>query len=662
MSLPQAASGRRYAPAARYSVKTVRNALVPMRDGVRLAADITRPDADGSFPAIMGYSPYHKPTAAAYASARQHFAERGYVAVEFDLRGTGDSEGASLDMYAPEEIQDGHDMIEWIAAQPWCDGNVGMCGISYGGVVCWQVAMQAPPHLKAIIVRSGTDDAYTDWTYPGGSPRPFCFEQYAPQMTAQNFAPPNPELCGERWAEIWEQHLQNNVPWGLGFIKHQLDGPYWRSRSIRPDYGRVKCPVFVIGGWADWYPTPLLRAFENLTVPKRALIGPWGHYWPESGLPGPRIDGRRECLKWFDQWLKGEDTGVLDEPPVTVFVRKHIEPSATRVMDNGFWRAEAEWPPARNEDRPLYLHSTGALSPKPEATPAPNCGTLKYDPAVGMASGRHARPPLPMDQRPDEAYSLTYMTVPLEQDLELIGRPRAILHVSSTTNVTAFSVKLCDVAPDGTSALVTKGYLNATHRSSHSEPSPLEPGKVYELDVELLALAYVFEAGHRIRVAIASSDFPDAWPTPKPCTNTVYYGSELPSQIILPATPAQSPKLPEPDLRPSEVPLPAPEAVLKPDVTVTRDLIDGTATINQMLAEGCTSSFTVSSKEPAKAIAKATYRRAAAHPGGKVAVETQCITASDSAAFHHLVDVAIEVNDKLHFQKSWSESVPRELN
>lgn len=652
---------------AQFGITVTRGWRVPMRDGVQLAVDVVRPDADGRFPAILGYSPYHKPTMAAYTSAAAYFAERGYAVVEFDLRGTGDSGGASVDMYAPEEIQDGCDMVEWVAAQPWCDGNVGMCGISYGGVVCWQVAMHQPPHLKAIIVRSGTDDAYTDWVYPGGSPRPFCFETYAPQMTASNFAPPNAALCGDRWQEIWQQHLEQNVPWGIEFIRNQLDGPYWRGKSVRPDYDRVQCPVFVIGGWADWYPTPLLRAFAGLSVPKRALVGPWSHYWPERGIPGPRVDGMRECLKWFDQWLKGMDTGVLAEPPVTLFVRTYTEPATARVVDNGAWRHETEWPPARVENTPFYLQSDGGLGNEPCRDAATDCDRHRYDPTIGMASGRHAGGAhglcgMPGDQRPDEALSLVYTTKPLDCPVEIMGCPQAVLHVSSSAEVAAFCVKLSDVAPDGTSALVTKGYLNGTHRESHNHPTPLEPGEVVELRIELLAAAYRFQAGHRLRVAVASADFPDVWPTPSPCVIELYHDAERPSRILLPSAPEQSPELPAPDLQPSPHPLPDRDALPRGDLVVSQDLANGTCTISQQRDGLSRSHFTVSSEHPAHAVAKATFSRTTTQAGAAISVQADCTTSSDDKAFHHVVSVSVQVDGKPFFHKSWDTSVPREMN
>lgn len=651
-----------------YPVKLVRHVRIRMRDGVSLSAHLTMPDAEGQFPAVIEYTPYHKGNYTEPPERFRYLAERGYVCINYDVRGTGDSEGITADVYPLDEQRDGYEMVEWAAAQPWCNGNVGMWGISYCGVVCWQVAKQAPPHLKAIIVRSGTDDVYTEWTNPGGSPRPYMYENYTPLMAAYNLMPPSREGTGERREAIWRQRLEENVPWGLGFISHLTDGPYWRERSLRPDYDRVHCAVFVIGGWADWYPTPLLRAFARLNVPKRAMVGPWSHMWPEVAIPGPRIDGLRECERWFRQFLKCEDSGVLDEPPVALFIREYQKPSVMYIEDKGFFRHEDAWPPTRVCPTAYALHPGGRL----DAGAAPTTEEherLEVDPTVGVAAGKHGGGPfppwgMPLDQRVDEARSLTYTTPePLSDDLELIGQPQAVLCLSASADVAQVVVKLCDVAPDGTSVLVTKGYLNLTHRESHTHPLPLEPGRRYVVTVDLLACAYRFLAGHRLRVSIAGADLQNVWPTPKPCTLTLYYGGPHPSHLILPVAPPQEPPLPPPNLLPSPHPLPAPVEVPPPRYVVTHDLVAGTATVEYECQCGAginTSRFTVSARQPARAVVESGYRYVAEEAGEQVVVETQCVTASDEAAFHQTVEAVVTVDGEPTFRKQWSVHVPRE--
>jgi hypothetical protein len=671
-------------PGPTYKVKEFHE-RVHMRDGVELAVKIIRPAAEGRFPAVMSYDAYRTlrrsreqwiyanealggaPTPAAGSDPREYydyFAERGYAMVAFDARGTGDSGGYTTGMYSDAERQDGYDMVEWIAAQAWCNGSVGMWGISYGGVDTWQVAMIHPPHLKAIIVRSGTDDVYTDWAYPGGVPRGFwMYGAYLPAHLAQNFAPPDSEFTGEKWAEIWEEHLQHNSPTSLEYLNHQLDGPYWRARSLRPDYDRIKCAVFVIGGWSDWYGTAELRAFAQLKVPKRALIGPWAHFWPENALPGPRIDARGEYLKWFDQWLRQVNTGIMNEPPVTIFVTQYQPPAPLYIEAKGSWRYENEWPPTRTHYTPVYLQAEGKLSSKPDQGAIDQHDDYRYNPAVGVMNGIYAGGQawpwaMPLDQRLDEAYSLTYTTPPLETDTEVTGQPVADIYVSSSAEVAYFAVKVCDVAPDGTSKKVTDGGLNATHRLSHAHPQLLKPGEVYELKIDLEYLAYVFPAGHRIRVDITSADFQNAWPVSKAALNSVHRNSKFPSRVILPIVPEQNPRLPSPCLTPSPNPLPTLEAVHKPNHRVSYDLINQRTTVST----GDGSTFTVSSNNPAEAVASATQEYDFNEHGQVIKVRVHEITTSDAETFHHLVEVDVTLDDKPYFHKSWTISPARSFN
>ena len=541
-----------------------------------------------------------------------------------------------------------------------------------------------PPHLKTVIVRSANDSVYTEWVYPGGALRPYMYDTYSPLMTAYNFAPPDPALVGEKWSEIWQTRLDNNQPWGIGYISHPTEGPYWQDRSLSADYSRVKCSVFVIAGWSDVYPTALLRAFSNVEVKhKKALVGPWRHIWSENekALPGPRIDGRPIYLKWFDYWLKGIDNGVLAEPPVTVFVREYDPPSPHMPIEEpGFWRSELEWPIAREQPTRMYFHPQGKLSRDPYEGSEDEGESYEYKPTVGITSGIHWGGGIlpwgmPIDQRWDEAYSLTYTTPPLQEPVEVSGTPRALLYVSSTAEVAYFRVKLIDVAPDGASKLVRYGGLNATHRDSHFEPKALLPGEVYELPVELKVMTYVFAPGHRIRVAIASADIQNAWPTALPAVNTLFRNGRYPSHIVLPVIPEQNPKLPEPVF--VELPNADPKVALDEqqplEYSITQDLVAESTTV-RLAREGegergdgksyfkQVSSYTVSEKNPANAALKAFVIYSVKRPESEIKVEANELTSSNESSFRHLVEVEITVNGRRHFNKSWSVTIPRKLN
>ncbi len=666
-----------------YKVKLDRHVRMPMSDGVELAAVVARPDAPGEFPAIIEYHPYRRLTrieAGVSESGYDHrrhgpawFARRGYAVVSFDVRGTGNSGGSSTDIYSERERRDGYEAVEWVAAQPWCSGAVGMWGMSYGGVVQWQVAAQRPPHLRTLVMGSSNTDVYLDWTHPGGSIRPYMFDSYSPLMTACNFAPPDVEIAGPLWEQLWQERLESNVPWGIGYISHPLQGSYWRERSLEPDYGRIEVPVLFWCGWADPYPTPILRAFSKLEVPRKILLGPWGHYWPEEALPGPRIDFRHEMLKWYDRWLKEEETGVMDEPAVSIFVRKYKEPAAHMYLeDAGFWRSEEEWPPARNRDTPFYFHPGGELGR--EAPDRENSAReYTYNPAVGITAGIYwgggIMPwAMPVDQRLDEALSLTWTTPPLERDLEVTGNPVAVLHVSSSAETAYFHVKLTDVAPDGTSKWLTDGGLLGTHRNSHSSPEPMEPGQIYELRIDMKYVSYLFEKGHRIRLSVAGADFQNAWPTPLPAVNSLHCGRDHPSRVVLPLTPARNSTLPEPAFEPSPCP-PATMEDLPPNRhEITHDHVAGTVTATlerdgtgRAVSGRAWSTYTVSPQNPAETVLKAGYVYEPPHPEKRIVVEAKEVLRGDAESYHFSTEVVVTVDGDRHFDKSWSVTVPREL-
>jgi predicted acyl esterase len=430
--------------------------------------------------------------------------------------------------------------------------------------------------------------------------------------------------------------------------------------------------------------------FTKIDAPKRVVIGPWSHFGgsggysgppPDAAIPGPGIDYLRECQRWFDKWLKGIETGVLDEPPIVLFVRKYTKPAPFQPALNGHYRYESEWPLARTKKTAYYLHPDGLLSVEPYTSSEVEGDVHEYNPTLGVT-----REPLagqsefrtPLDQRPDEIYSLVYTTPPLEEDLEVTGIPTATLYVSSTAEVTLFLVKLCDVASDGTSAWVTHEKINATHMLSHEHPAPLEPGKIYELKLDLKAASYVFEKGHRIRVVVSSSDIPDSWPTPDLCTNTVYRGKAYPSRITLPISSKQEPAHPDPNIQSSTLKAYS-EAewkgfVGKPTYLVTRDILNETYTIStkKEVQKGIDDqttlrnkghwSMTIPRRNPSNTVLKAYAEYAMLVPAGEIKVSTQMLTIGSPTTYHHIVEVEGKINDNHHFNKTWDISVPRKLS
>ncbi|MBM4438267.1 MAG: CocE/NonD family hydrolase [Actinobacteria bacterium] len=668
-------------------VRCIKNILVPVSDGVRLAMDLHVPDAPDwahtPRPVILEYLPYRKDDLAPYSSYHPYLARHGYISARIDCRGTGASEGATTDEYTTREQLDGVDAIGWIAQQPWCTGKVGMYGVSYGGFVQVQIAAHRPPNLATIIPIYFTDDRYADdCHYRGGALR--CYYDigaYGASMIGMNAMPPYPELSGRSWAAIWEEHLARNEPYLLTWLAHPTDGEYWAPGSLRDRYDRVACPVFMIGGWRDGYPNPPLRTFQHLTVPKKLLMGPWNHARPNVAIPGPRIDYLREIVRWCDHWLKGEANGVMDEPPVQVYMQTYDEPRADRLDTTGYWRAETSYPPTGAGWRRYWLAAGGRLSPV-SAAQGGSYDEYAYRPTVGVAGGLWSGGVpfgLPTDQRPDEVHALTYTSEPLEEPLEILGRPMVALHVQSTATVMAFVARLCDVAPDGTSALVCNGVLNATRRDSLRDPAPLAPDQVYPLDWELDGTAWRFPAGHRLRLSVCSADFPNLWPTPEPGTNRVYRTTLHPSTLSLPVVPlrgAHEGALPPHELGFAPSDMPAAAYQLGPDEPpweiATDVLADRTAlrTLTRQASRPSptrevtlTSQLTVaaSNRDPADVIASSRHARRIAGPFGDTTVDTACTVRSTRDAFHVTLELDIKVNGLPHHQRRWVRSFPRVL-
>ena len=270
----------------------------------------------------------------------------------------------------------------------------------------------------------------------------------------------------------------------------------------------------IVAGWADVYRNAVLRMIEHLQVPKRLLMGPWCHMSPNNSIPGPRIDLVPEMLRWWDRWLRGTPNGVDDEPPLALFIQRSTAPEPDLAEMRGEWRFEAGWPPARLQEVGFALDEAGRAGRRSDQTEE----TLTVRGDVGTTA--HIRgsydPPygLPIDQRPDDAYSLLYEW-PVEEELEILGNPRLEVTLRSSHPVAFVSAKLSEVLDDGTSVLVSRGILNLTHRDSHTVPEPLIPGETYEISLEMDATSRVFEVGHRMRLAIAGSDWPHTWPPPE---------------------------------------------------------------------------------------------------------------------------------------------------
>ena len=657
----------------RYAVRRLQGVRLPLPDGITLAADLFLPDAPGRYPVVLEYLPYRKndtPWSGYYG--QRYLAARGFAAVRLDVRGTGDSEGTALDEYAPQEQVDGVAAIAWLAAQPWSSGAVGLFGTSYGGFTSLQIAMHRPPALKAICPMYFTDRRYTDDCHYKGGALQMLYDvgTYGLAMVGRNLLPPRPDLTGARWAAIWEDHLRNE-PWLVRWLAHQTEDEQWRHGSLGEDYGAIQCATYLIGGWRDGYTTCNLRTYQHLTCPKKLLIGPWLHVRPHEGVPGPRINHYRELVRFFGYWLAGWDTGIMDEPPIALYVQRYDPPRADRRHTSGFWRAERAWPLARGRECVLSLAPDGRLAHEPAG--ADGGDELVYHPAVGASFGLFsagAPHVLPADQRGEEAYSLVYTGAPLDAPLEILGQPRATLYVDAGTPVITFVVRLCDVAPDGQSALVTKGILNITHRHSHADPAPAEPGAVYALAIDLDATSWLFEPGHRVRLSISNGDFPTIWPTPTLAASRVYHGPARPSRLALPVVPPAEESLPAPVFEPS--PFDVADGP-PPNWRVTRDQMTGwtevaigssgtTAIDGDWMQETQAAAVAaVDERNPARAWVRGWQTVRYRWPGQTIELQSRGQLASDATTLHLTLHVALTVDGQPHFSRRWVRDFPRHL-
>ena len=515
-------------------IRELEHAWIPLSDGTRLAARTWLPEDAGEtpVPAILEYIPYCKRdgTAARDEAMHPYFAGHGYAAVRVDLRGSGESEGLLLDEYLKQEQDDALEVIAWIADQPWCDGNVGMMGKSWGGFNGLQVAARRPPALRCIITVYSTDDRYADDIhYMGG-----CLLSENPDWAFTMFPalirPPDPKLAGEAWRDIWQARLDAARPWIVDWLKHQRRDAFWKHGSVCEDYSAIQCPVFAVGGWADPYTNPVPRLLAGLTVPRKALVGPWGHQYPHQALPGPDAGFLQEALKWWDHWLKGVDNGVMDEPMLRVWMHGSEAPKARYEERAGHWVAEPVWPSPDIETRRFALNADGSSTgleaeAAPERAIALSCPENLGCCTIMWGHNGDDAAECPVDQRPDDSLSLSFDSEPLGEDLPILGAPLVDLDLAADRPNALVAVRLSEVLPGGASALVSYGVLNLTHRDSHEAIEALEPGRRYRVQVRLNDNGHVFAAGNRIRVALSTALWPIVWPSPEPVTLTVYAGA-----------------------------------------------------------------------------------------------------------------------------------------
>jgi putative CocE/NonD family hydrolase len=664
-----------------HKIREIENCWISMADGARLAARIWLPeDAENNpVPGILEYIPYRKNDGTATRDAIQqpYFAGHGYAVVRVDLRGSGDSDGLLLDEYLLQEQMDGLEVLTWMAAQAWCDGNIGMIGKSWGGFNGLQIAAHRPSELKAIISVCSTDDRYADDVhYMGGCLLANDQLTWASSMLVRNALPPDPQFVGDRWREMWFERMEQSPPYIEAWMTHQRRDAFWQQGSVCENYADTSCAVYAIGGWADAYSNAIFRLLAGLPGPCKGLIGPWAHLYAQSGIPGPAIGFLQECLRWWDYWLKGIDTGIMDEPMFRVWMQDSIEPDAHCQYWPGRWVAEPAWPSPDVTPQSYYLNmNTLDQIPENEAQLAFQ-GTLQagQDGSIWCAHGLPAD--LPPDQRAEDGRSLTFTSPPLTEPMEILGFPEVILTVSVDQPNALLAVRLCDISPTGASTLISRGLLNLTHRDSHEFPTPLEPGKQYTVTVRLNGVAHSLSVGHRWRVAVSPTYWPWAWPSPHAVTLQLFTGEK--SKLILPIRPTREgdsalPAFAEPETAP---PLAVQEIRSSTRAyTVQHDVVHNTYQIvdgrdggrRRILANGLetesynTNTYTITEGEPLSAHVQCDRMMQVGRGDWQIRIETISTMTADAETFH-ITNLLEAYEGKVRaFTKTWHFSVPRDL-
>jgi len=665
-----------------YSVKVIENAFITMRDGVRLAARLWVPEGaeESPLPAILEYIPYRKRDMTRGRDANNHayLAGHGYVCVRVDMRGSGDSDGVLKDEYTWEEQEDAVEVIEWMADQPWCDGNVGMMGISWGGFNSLQVAAHNPPALKAIVSACASDDLYADnMHYMGGCLLGDNLSE-ATVMLAFNSLPPDPVIVGNRWRSMWHQRLEESGLWLESWLRHQRRSEYWSASSVCENYSGIQCPVMTVGGWADGFTNAVFRLLRRLDVPRLGLIGPWGHKYPHNGIPGPAIGFLQELLRWWDFWLKGKQTGIMDEPMLRAWVQDSEPPHTSYQTRAGRWVSEQEWPSANLVEMQLPLLYPGRLGKTGEVSDQAHWLGVQSPLSLGMAAGKWcsyaATPDLPGDQREEDGGALVFNSRPLEEPLEILGVPWVDLELSSDRATGMVAVRLSDVAPDGKATRVTYGLLNLTHRNSDENPEYLEPGRPYRVRVYLNGIGQRFPAGNQLRVSVSSSYWPLAWTPPEAATISLHTAN---SSLTLPVrkTTEQSPA---PEFAAPEQASDLEVSVLEPSEhnwRLVKDLASDTSTLEVINDQGrfridetgteiarSTREWYSFSEEDVHSAKGETYTyREIARDDWNVSVITRTVLTSDADSFQVHAQLDGYEGEKRVYSHNWEYDIPRDF-
>jgi putative CocE/NonD family hydrolase len=657
---------------------------ITLADGCRVGARIWLPEgaAREPVPAVLEYIPYRKRdgTRARDEPMHGYFAAHGYAAVRVDMRGSGESDGHMADEYLKQEQDDALEVIAWIARQPWCSGAVGLQGKSWGGFNALQIAARRPPALKAIITTFSTDNRYTDDVhYMGG-----CLLNdnlwWGSIMLAYQSRPLDPEIVGLSWRERWLERIETLPFFPAMWLAHQHYDAYWKHGSVCEDFGAIECPVLAIGGWLDSYTNAVPRLLAGLAVPRLGIIGPWGHVYPHDGVPGPAIGYLQEAVRWWDQWLKGRDTGIMKEPMLRAYLEDPVPPDGTHAFMPGRWVGEATYPSPNIRPLQFYLRADHSLAEAPDrgAVSFPIRSPQSHGKAAGEWMGTGCPGERPTDQRLDDGGALVFDTAVLERELAVLGPPALRLTLAADAPVAQLAVRLSDVAPDGRATRVSYQVLNLTHRDGHEHPVELEPGRFHDVNVTLNACGHRFLPGHRIRLSVATAYWPIVWPAPYPATLTIRTGGSALSLPVRTGNPG-----PEVSFAPAVHGPTVPTTIIDPGSVrrftvqnhVTGETTYVTEGIGGVFGEGirrfddvdveiahCLKrELTIRDDDPLSARYVLTQSYEMGRDGWRTLVNTRAEMHSDRHHFYVTGSLAAQHNGEVVAERTWDVKIPRDL-
>lgn len=663
-----------------HKVKVMHHAQIPLADGVRLSATIWLPEdaIDQPVPAILEYLPYRKRDGTTERDALTHpyFAGHGYASIRVDIRGSGDSEGVIKGEYLKQEQDDALEVLRWIAAQPWCSGSIGMIGISWGGFNGLQVAARRPKELKAVISLCSTDDRYADDVHSMGGCLLVDKLIWGSTMFAYNGAPPDPALVGDKWREMWLQRLNESGFWLEEWHRRQRRDDFYKQGSICEDYSAIECPIYLVGGWADAYTNPIFRMLENLTCPKKGLVGPWAHKYPSVGVPGPAIGFLQECLRWWDKWLRGQETGIMDEPMLRAWMQDTAPPQPHYDERPGRWVAEEVWPSQRIAPviYPLAPHGLA----QPGSQPVVETLSICSPQTTGLASGGWCpygtAPDQALDQRIEAGGSLVLDTAPLQQPLAFLGTPILHLKVAADKPNALVAVTLSEVLPDGRATRLSYGLLNLTHRNSHEILEPVQPGRFYDTHLKLNVCGQKTGVGSRLRVAISSSYWSTVWPSPEPATLSVVTGE---SGLELPIRPERAEDRSLAGFLPAETATPLASVNRRAgheDACITTQLATGVVTLEEIKDYGLIRipefnweygaathrRFSIHPNDPLSATANITWKKEYNRDGFHIGIEAETLLTVSRENLHLTAKLDAYEGETRVFSKEWDCLIPRD--